>query len=306
MRLYYAARAADILLALRIVAPALSLVVGVLIGLAIGRSRSVENPVRPAAPGAAVAPATCDPASPLQLRQLQQQSEEIRQLKEKLAAREKALRGAAPIDRKARAKEIFSLFEKAAKSQEGSDTLDGLAALGELDESMSGVFIERYRAGIAEVDLRYNTLMLILVAGGADAAAFVAERLSDPGMDPKERSAVMNQLNGDGAPMKRKLPYTPEIARLTEALLRSDEAFDRSGGVGLLGGSDSDEARLRLARLAESDPDETVRRVAMDSLGWNGDRSSLILLRTIKQRDPQAKNAWLERSIRQLERKYPD
>jgi hypothetical protein len=104
----------------------------------------------------------------------------------------------------------------------------------------------------------------------------------------------------------RKLPYSPDLARSTEGLLRSAQTEDRQAGAGLLGGDDSDNARVRLLRMAESDADPGVRAAAIGSLGWNGDRTSLASLKAMKQRLPADAHEAIDRAIRQLERKFPD
>jgi hypothetical protein len=195
--------------------------------------------------------------------------------------------------------------------KEAPELLKALGSVDELDESTAAYFVERYREGIENAELRNMTLLLIQLSGGPDAAAFVVDRLRDPATPAAERDSLLHHLSGTGIPENRKLPYAGPVATAAETLLASPRPLDRMGGAGLLGGNDSDDARVRLLRLTRADPDPQVRAAALASLGWVGDRATYEQLRAFEKPGPKEPHAGLlaqslERALAQLRRRFPD
>lgn len=290
------------------IGPVVGLLAGLLLGLALGRSPSLPETRRPAPPSAGVPPTP--PAPDVEIETLRRRVEEQARELERLRARPAPAVAGEPAprpDSRRRAAEIFDSFKRAMASKEGPALIKALGSVDELDASTAAYFVERYREGIEDRELRDMTLMLILLSGGSDAAAFVVESLGNPATPEAERSSLLRSLGGAGLPVNGKLPYDPAIARTAEALLASANPLERMGGAGLLGGSDTDDARVRLARMAERDADAGVRAAAIDSLGWTGDRATLSWLKAFPRPNPDTGvGAALTRALAQLKRRFPD
>lgn len=286
-----------------------ALLAGAVVGFGLARLRAPEAPpsaAPPPAPRPDGAAAANDPRD-AELRELRRQVEELRR-ESRLAFERLPHPDGDPAgaeSRRERAKSIFETFRRAFVDKEGPELLKALGSVDELDESMAAFFVERHRAGIENAELRNMNLLLIHLSGGPDAAAFVVDLLRDPAAPADQRSSLLQHLSGTGIPENRKLPYAGDLAATAETLLASKEAADRRGGAGLLGGNDSDASRVRLLRMAQSDPDAGVRAAALSSLGWVGDRADYERLKAWKAPAGSEKTA-LERALAQLKRRYPD
>jgi hypothetical protein len=287
------------------VAVVLALLAGVALGLVLGRVRAPAPDAAVAPPAARAAAAPSPEALTAELREVRRQLDDLR--------RQKALdpsggpypgRAGPPPPARERAESIFETFRRAFVDKEGPELLKALGSVDELDESMAAFFVERHRAGIENAELRNMNLLLIHLSGGPQAASFVVDFLRDPAVPAAERNSLLHNLSGTGLPELRKLPYEGALAATTETLLASKVPAERMGGAGLLGGSPDDGARVRLLRLAESDPDAGVRSSALASLGWTGDRATYERLKSWKAEGGE-KSA-LERALAQLKRRFPD
>ncbi len=291
---------------MRFTIPAAAFLVGLAAGVLAARSTtSSRGPSTPAehrreAPAPARSVTSMDEAG--LRRTAAEQAREIARLKEQIARGDAAPAPTkAPVDKRARAIEIQELFAASQKAGDFSHLLRALSTLDEVDEAMAATFIERYQPG------EHNSLMLILLAGGPEAAAFVVKKLSDPSLPAAERDAILRNLSGTGgAWITQKLPFNAAIASQTATLLASRNPLERAAAAGLLGGSDTDDARGRLRALMTGDGDANVRAAAISSLGWIGDRAALAHLQTL----PREPNAWavnqaLDRAIEQLKERFP-
>ena len=283
-----------------------ALLAGIVLGLALGRGGTAPSTspgtASPAAPAATTAPSFRDPAADAEIRDLRRQVEELRREARSAPSAPASSPAESAASRRERAKSIFETFRRAFVDKEGPELLKALGAVDELDESMAAFFVERHREGIENKELRDMNLLLIHLSGGPDAAAFVVDYLRDPSRSLEERHSLLSRLSGTGVPENRKLPYGGELAASTETLLASKDAMDRAGGAGLLGGNDTDDARVRLFRLAQTDPNGGVRSAAIASLGWVGDRATYERLKTFKADDTSI----LKRALAQLKRRFPD
>lgn len=290
---------------MKIATAGIALVAGLLAGLLIGRS-SVRSKAAPAAPHEAVAPAASGGPDLTALRTtVADQAAEIRRLTERAAA----VAAVAPTlpDGRRRGLEIFELFRRATTRQDGRDYVKALGTLDELDEGMAAGFIEAYAALKEDDPMRSTGLALILLAGGKDAAAFVAAKLSDPSVKPDERQNILQSIGATSVFMTKRLPYDAGIAQATESLLASPKADERAGAAGLLAGADSDDARGRLRAMAGSDADPQVRAAAIAALGWNGDRAAMEYLKSYpRQQNQWAVNNALDRALKQLKERFPE
>ncbi len=294
-----------------VVAAALAL--GLFVGFAVGRAwpgRLPEAPVRAVGGSAAAAAEEKAAAREEEIVRLRRELDQARRAPAAAPGPgERAPAPAAARDPRRHAEDIFEQFRRAFQQKGGPEFIRAIGMIDELDESMAPLFIEKLRAGIDVPELKNITPMLILLSGGNDAAAWVQEQLANPALSDAERKELLKNLSGTGVPVLRKLPIDGPLGRTMEGLLLSEDPAERMGGAGLLGGRDSDAARVQLRSMATADPDGQVRASALESLGWVGDRSTLEFLRAYPKPDPTAPHQWavtqaLERAIQQLERKF--
>ncbi len=289
---------------MKIATAGIALAAGLLAGLLAGRSTARPKVATPARPDEVETPTGTPDLAGLRTR-VADQAAEIRRLTERAEALETA--APAPPDGRRRGLEIFELFRRATARQDGRDYVKALGALDELDESMTAGFIEAYAALKEDDPMRSTGLALILLAGGRDAAAFVVAKLSDPSGKPEERQNILQSIGATSIFMTKRLPYDAAIARVTESLLASPKAEERSGAAGLLAGADTDDARGRLRAMAGSDADPQVRAAAIAALGWNGDRAAMEYLKSYpRQQNQWAVNNALDRALKQLKERFPE
>ena len=274
---------------------AILIAIGFAAGFGVGQQRAVEEGRRgpgvtsnsTPGSGSAVSPMSDSARSESPARELDGEKlrERVVELENDLRiAREQSGKGSAPApgaDAARRAfEEMLALETGNFDDPEQIRTL--IESLSRLDLRLARDFVERFHnaaEGEGGKNERFVSARLALMCGGPDAANFLQKFLNDPSMDAKLRARVLDELapTGGGFFSIRRLPVSESLGTTAMTLVRSDNVDDRRGGAGLLGGLATSASRVELTRLL-ADPDNSVKYVAVRSLGLVGDQTTRKLL----------------------------
>lgn len=301
----------------RILASALgALIVGLIAGIAIGRTRTTTAPktvVQKETPRSVLpshevkAEASDDPIVARQRAEIEKLTARVQELERRPHF------GKPAQDKLAIAKEIYQCFLTMMKStqEEGGiprDYIKNVARLEELDESVTPFFLEKYRK--AEGEEKELAMGLALCCGGREGATFVMELLENATLSEKERNSLLSALTtwGDNGLFPCKpLLVGPELAQKAFQLAESARDEERYAGIALLGQYDDASCRAKLQQFASSDSNPVVRSSAILALGRVGDRTTLAYLQSYAvPSDQPYLQQQIKGAIAKLKKKFPE
>ena len=186
----------------------------------------------------------------------------------------------------ARAKETYDLMIAYYRTADPEVWVKAIGKMDDLDPAGASFFVTRYDAcGKDEKVERTTALLLALASGGRDTAAFIDRLLMNPSLPADERLQLLQGLSGynERLFLIREIPVDGPLARKAFELVASQDALDRQGGAGLLGGVETPASQTILRQLAETDADAQVKKAAIRALGYSGNRETITYLREFKK-----------------------
>ncbi len=213
------------------------------------------------------------------------------------------------------------LFELIMASETGTgedmdaDMLKLMEDIRDLDHEVFPYFEEKYRDPDTPEKVRIQLVGYILRLGGESTARFLEERLNDPDLNEGERTMIGFMIGtmpktmnaGDKPPVGGGIRRMPVKNDLVLQLVASPNRYDRSTAAGLLAWDDSPTSIATLQTLMRVDPERSVRRAAIKSLGYRGDRDTLRQFEYMLEVEGVKKDTWaIKKAIAELRKRFPE